>query len=309
MELIFLGTGAGVPSKSRNVTSIALSMLNERNSIWLFDCGEGTQHQVLRSQIKLGKLEKIFITHLHGDHLFGLPGLLSSRSFQGGITPVTLYGPKGIQAYIETSLTISGSHLTYPLHIVELEEGLVFEDDMFTMTCQKLDHGIESFGFRIVEADKNGTLDAERLRAEGVSPGPVYQQLKKGERVTLEDGRILDGRDYIGPSQKGRIVAIFGDTRALETEIELANGADLIVHEATFSADKQEMASRYMHSTTQEAAQLAQKAQAKHLILTHISSRYDQEASKALLHEARQIFPNTDLASDFASFSVEGEPS
>ncbi|WP_099222298.1 ribonuclease Z [Listeria costaricensis] len=309
MELIFLGTGAGVPSKSRNVTSIALSMLNERGSIWLFDCGEGTQHQILRSQVKLGKLEKIFITHLHGDHIFGLPGLLSSRSFQGGETAVTIYGPAGIREYVETSLSVSGSHLTYPLHVVELEEGQIFADEMLTVTCGKLDHGIESFGFRIVQADKNGTLDAARLKAEGVKPGPLYQQLKNGETVTLDDGRLINGLDYIGPSQKGRVVAIFGDTRALESEIQLAEGADVIVHEATFSADKQEMAAKYMHSTTHEAAELARKAQAKHLILTHISSRYDQEASRELLREARQIFPHTDLANDFAVFPIEGESS
>ncbi|SQC70918.1 Ribonuclease Z [Listeria fleischmannii subsp. fleischmannii] len=181
MELIFLGTGAGVPSKNRNVTSIAISMLNERNAIWLFDCGEGTQHQILRSPIRLSKLEKIFITHLHGDHIFGLPGLLSSRSFQGGETELTIYGPPGIALYIKDSLELSGSHLTYPLQIVEVEPGEIFSDKQWKIVCDELDHGIQSFGYRLMESAKPGSLDAAKLKAEGVPAGPLYQELKEGK--------------------------------------------------------------------------------------------------------------------------------
>ncbi|WP_088809606.1 MULTISPECIES: ribonuclease Z [Listeria] len=304
MELIFLGTGAGVPSKNRNVTSIAISMLNERNAIWLFDCGEGTQHQILRSSIRLSKLEKIFITHLHGDHIFGLPGLLSSRSFQGGETELTVYGPTGIAAFIENSLELSGSHLTYPLQVIEVEPGEIFRDNQWQVVCDELDHGISSFGYRLVEADKPGTLDAARLKQEGVPAGPLYQELKQGKKVALPDGRMIDGEAFIGPKQKGRIIAIFGDTRPQENERALAENADIIVHEATFEASKEEMAKEYMHSTTTDAAKLAQIAGAKHLILTHISSRYDKEASLQLCDEAREVFPNTDIAEDFASFTI-----
>ncbi|EFB0931644.1 ribonuclease Z [Listeria monocytogenes] len=304
MELVFLGTGAGVPSRGRNVTSIALSMLNERNTIWLFDCGEATQHQIMRSQIKLSKLEKIFITHLHGDHIFGLPGLLSSRSFQGGESDLTIYGPVGITEYVETSLRLSGTRLTYKIIFNEIEPGLIFEDKMFSITVDELDHGLRSFGYRIVEKDKPGALNADKLIDDGVEPGPIFQKIKKGETVTLADGSVINGKDYIDEPQKGKIISIFGDTKATASELELAFNADVLVHEATFEGDKEKLAGEYMHSTTLQAASLAKKANVKKLILTHISSRYDRDASKELLIEAQSVFENTEIAYDLAVFPI-----
>ncbi|EHF2869532.1 ribonuclease Z [Listeria monocytogenes] len=304
MELVFLGTGAGVPSRGRNVTSIALSMLNERNAIWLFDCGEATQHQIMRSQIKLSKLEKIFITHLHGDHIFGLPGLLSSRSFQGGESDLTIYGPVGITEYVETSLRLSCTRLTYKIIFNEIESGLIFEDKMFSITVDELDHGLRSFGYRIVEKDKPGALNADKLIDDGVEPGPIFQKIKKGETVTLADGSVINGKDYIDEPQKGKIISIFGDTKATASELELALNADVLVHEATFEGDKEKLAGEYMHSTTLQAASLAKKANVKKLILTHISSRYDRDASKELLIEAQSVFENTEIAYDLAVFPI-----
>ncbi|EBI2477694.1 ribonuclease Z [Listeria monocytogenes] len=304
MELVFLGTGAGVPSRGRNVTSIALSMLNERNTIWLFDCGEATQHQIMRSPIKLSKLEKIFITHLHGDHIFGLPGLLSSRSFQGGDSDLTIYGPVGITEYVETSLRLSGTRLTYKIIFNEIEPGLIFEDKMFSITVDELDHGLRSFGYRIVEKDKPGALNADKLIDDGVEPGPIFQKIKKGETVTLADGSVINGKDYIDEPQKGKIISIFGDTKATASELELALNADILVHEATFEGDKEKLAGEYMHSTTIQAASLAKKANVKKLILTHISSRYDRDASKELLIEAQSVFENTEIAYDLAVFPI-----
>ncbi|EBH4248200.1 ribonuclease Z [Listeria monocytogenes] len=304
MELVFLGTGAGVPSRGRNVTSIALSMLNERNTIWLFDCGEATQHQIMRSQIKLSKLEKIFITHLHGDHIFGLPGLLSSRSFQGGESDLTIYGPVGITEYVETSLRLSGTRLTYKIIFNEIEPGLIFEDKMFSITVDELDHGLRSFGYRIVEKDKPGALNADKLIDDGVEPGPIFQKIKKGETVTLADGSVINGKNYIDEPQKGKIISIFGDTKATASELELALNADVLVHEATFEGDKEKLAGEYMHSTTLQAASLAKKANVKKLILTHISSRYDRDASKELLIEAQSVFENTEIAYDLAVFPI-----
>ncbi|OFG42976.1 ribonuclease Z [Listeria monocytogenes] len=304
MELVFLGTGAGVPSRGRNVTSIALSMLNERNTIWLFDCGEATQHQIMRSQIKLSKLEKIFITHLHGDHIFGLPGLLSSRSFQGGESDLTIYGPVGITEYVETSLRLSGTRLTYKIIFNEIEPGLIFDDKMFSITVDELDHGLRSFGYRIVEKDKPGALNADKLIDDGVEPGPIFQKIKKGETVILADGSVINGKDYIDEPQKGKIISIFGDTKATASELELALNADVLVHEATFEGDKEKLAGEYMHSTTLQAASLAKKANVKKLILTHISSRYDRDASKELLIEAQSVFENTEIAYDLAVFPI-----
>lgn len=304
MDFVLLGTGAGVPAKARNVTSIALQLLEERGTVWLFDCGEATQHQILKTAVKPRKVEKIFITHLHGDHIFGLPGFLSSRSFQGGVDKLTVYGPQGIEAFIMTSLQVSGTHLKYPLEIIEIEEGEVFEDEQFTVTAMSLDHGIYSIGYRIVEKDRPGSLLVDRLRSEGVKPGPLFKALKNGQTVSLDDGRVLNGADYLSAPQKGRIITILGDTRMCSNALILAESADYLVHEATFSAEEAEMASAYYHSTTVQAAETALKAGAKHLILTHISSRYTSEDAERLKEESKAIFPNTIMGEDLMVIKI-----
>lgn len=305
VNFIFLGTGAGVPAKARNVSSIALQLLEERRATWLFDCGEATQHQILRTSVKPSKIEKIFITHLHGDHIFGLPGLLGSRSFQGGTAELTVYGPKGIKQYIMTSLQVSGTHLKYDLHIVEIEEGIVFEDDSFTVEALKLEHGIASYGYRIVERDRPGELQVKALQQLGVKPGPIFKKIKDGERVELDDGTIIDGRDFVGEPKKGQVIAILGDTRTCENSVKLARECDYLIHEATFAADSGEMAYEFNHSTTAQAAEIAVKAKAKHLILTHISSRYMKEDTDMLLQEAKDIFPHTIIAEDLMVVDIE----
>jgi ribonuclease Z len=304
LEVFFLGTGAGVPAKLRNVTSIALKLLEERGSIWLFDCGEATQHQILHTSIKPRRIEKIFITHLHGDHIYGLPGLLSSRSFQGGETEVTLYGPKGLKEYVHVSLSVSQTYLKYPLKVVEIEEGKIFEDEQFIVETMPLDHGIPSYGYRISEKNRPGTLFADKLAEAGIKPGPIYKKIKNGENVTLEDGTLIEAKNFIGEAQKGRIVTILGDTRKCENAVKLASHADFLVHEATFSKGEKGLAHDYFHSTTHQAAQTALSACVKQLCLTHVSSRYDREAAKELLSEARELFPATEIAEDFKEIEI-----
>ncbi|MGO2082611.1 ribonuclease Z [Vagococcus sp.] len=300
MELEFLGTGAGVPSKQRNVTSIALKLLDERNAIWLFDCGEGTQQQILETTLRPRKIEKIFITHLHGDHIFGLPGLLSSRSFQGGDTALEIYGPKGIKEFVQTSLNVSDSHLKYPLSFIEITEpGLIFEDASFKVFCERLDHRIACFGFRVEEADLQGELQVEKLKALNIPSGPIYKKIKDGERVTLTDGRIINGKDFIGQPIKGRIVAILGDTRLHPNCYTLAQNADVLVHESTFNKSEAKMAKNYFHSTTAQAANVAKEANVKKLLLTHISSRYLGRAVHELQKEAQEIFKESRVVQDF----------
>lgn len=300
MELEFLGTGAGSPSKLRNVSSTALKLLDERNAVWLFDVGEATQHQILKTTIRPRKIEKIFITHLHGDHIYGLPGLLSSRSFQGGSGPLTIYGPAGIKEFVLTALRVSGTRLAYPLHFVELTRGgIIFQDKTFTVTAAKLDHNIACFGYRIVEADHPGELLVDKLRADNVPSGPVYGQLKAGKTVTLADGRTLDGHQYIGPAQPGRIVAIMGDTRPTDNTVKLARDADVLVHEATFDKSESRMAKKYYHSTSEQAAKIAQKAGVGKLLLTHISARYVGKAAYQLAYQVRDVFPKTWVVNDF----------
>lgn len=305
MELYFLGTGAGMPSPQRNVTSIALRLFAERGTFWLFDCGEGTQHQILKSPLKLRKLENIFITHLHGDHLFGLPGLLSSRAYQGGQDPLAVYGPPGIRDWLETTLHLSQSRLHYQLTIHEIAEGTVFEDDRMTVETAKLDHRIDSYGYRIAEKERPGKLKAEELRRRGLRPGPHYGALKRGEDVTLPDGTTVTAAEVTSGPQQGATVVILGDTRPCEGASKLARQADMLVHEATYSHDLSDLAHEYYHSTSAQAAQTALAAGARGLIVTHFSSRYkDIEALQPLLGEAKAIFPNTMLAEEHVLYPV-----
>jgi len=304
VKLVFLGTGAGMPSKGRNVTSIALQLLEERGATWLFDCGEATQHQILHTSIRPRRIEKIFITHCHGDHIFGLPGLLSSRTFLGGEDLLTIYGPKGLKDYVETSFKISGTYLKYPIHYVETTEGIVFEDDQFIVQAVELEHGIQSFGYQIIEKDLPGELNVEELKKIGVKPGPVYKFLKEGKTVTLEDGRALNGKDFIGPSKKGRRIAIAGDTRITDKSNLLARGMDVLVHESTFADDETAHAYDYFHTTSTQIATVAKCEKIKTLYLTHISARYQGEASKKLLDEAREIFDHTYIANDFDEYEI-----
>jgi ribonuclease Z len=305
MELYFLGTGAGLPSKQRNVTSIALQLLQERACTWLFDCGEGTQHQVLRAPVKLNQIEKIWITHLHGDHLFGLPGMLGSRSFHGGTTALHIYGPPGLREFVDVVLKVSQTHLTYPYHVHEIGEGVVFEDGQFRVEARCLSHGILSFGYRVTEKDTPGKLQVERLQAQGIAPGPVYGQLKRGETVRLENGELICGANYLTPPRRGRIVTVLGDTKKCDAAVELARNADVLVHEATFSADKSDLAAEYNHSTAENAADVSRLAGARSLILTHISSRYQAAETHQLLQEAQSIFPAAVLAEDFYCHEVK----
>lgn len=305
MELQFLGTGAGVPAKMRNVSSIALKLLDERNEIWLFDCGEATQQQILNTTIRPGKIKKIFITHLHGDHIFGLPGLLTSRSFQGGEDELTVYGPKGIKRFIDASISVSYSKLGYPLKVVEFEEdGVLFSDKQFSVEAMKLEHGIPSYGFRITEADQIGELKADELKALGVPFGPIFGRLKRGEVVALEDGRVIDGKDFVSEDIKGRVVVICGDTRFTPKTITLAENANVLVHEATYEADKEKTARQHFHSTSKQAATIALEASVQQLYLTHISARYLGHQVSQLEQEARQVFPHTKVVKDFDIFTI-----
>lgn len=304
MELQFLGTGAGVPAKHRNVSSIALKLLDERNAVWLFDCGEGTQLQILKSTIRPRKIEKIFITHLHGDHIFGLPGLLSSRSFQGGNEKLEIYGPVGIAEFIRTALKVSQTRLSYELKFIEIKEGVVFSDKQFTVSCKPLDHGIASFGYRIVETDHEGELQVDKLAALNIPSGPIYGKIKRGESVELPDGQVINGKDFVGEKKLGRTVTILGDTRKTPNSVALAENATVLVHESTFNKDEAKMAKAYYHSTSHQAAQVALEAKVEKLILTHISARYLTGDIIQLENEAKEIFPNTKVVKDMEIIEI-----
>lgn len=305
MQLEFLGTGAGSPSKQRNVTSVALKLLEELNEIWLFDAGEATQHQILHTTIRPRKVTKIFITHLHGDHIFGLPGFLSSRSFQGGNEPLTIYGPVGIKKFVMTALQVSESRLSYPLKFVEIDHSQeLFNERGFKVTTMSLDHKIACYGYRIEEADHPGELQVDKLRQDNIPSGPIYGQLKAGKTVKLDDGRVIDGKNYIGKPQPGRIIAILGDTRQTPNAVVLAHKADVLVHESTFAKNEAKMAHNYYHSTSLQAAEVAKQAGAKKLFLTHISARYTGKAAYQLAYQVRDVVPDTRVVNDFDVIDV-----
>ncbi|RNC97952.1 ribonuclease Z [Lysinibacillus halotolerans] len=302
MELQFLGTGAGMPSKERNTSSLALKLLEERGTIWLFDCGEATQHQILHTTIRPRKVEKIFITHLHGDHIFGLPGFLSSRSFLGGEDTLTIYGPKGLKEWINSSFEVSKTHLTYPIEFVEVEEGVIFEDDQFIVTAKLLEHVIPCYGFRIEQKPLLGELLMEKANRLGVPKGPLLGKLKNGEDVTLNDGTTVFSKDVTAPPKKGFIVTILGDTKYCENAKILSHEADIIVHEATFDHTTGHLAASYGHSTNVEAAKIARESKGKNLILNHISARFLPYDLQKILSEAKEIFPNVSIANDFTLY-------
>lgn len=307
MNMWFLGTGAGRPSKYRNVTAMALQIPEPSCNWLLFDAGEATQHQIMHTPLKLNKLELIFITHLHGDHIYGLPGLLSSRSFDGGVTSVHLFGPVGIRKYIETVFEISATGLDYDLIIRELngDEGIIFEDERFKVEVAALEHRVTSFGYRVTEQDQPGKLLVHKLKELGVEAGPIYGKLKRGQTVTLQSGKIIQTADVTGPTQIGRIVTVLGDTKPCQNAITLAEQADLLVHEATFAAGLEEKAHEFGHCTTAEAAATAAIAKAKHLVMTHFSGRYSNEDLVSLVEEARVHFQAVTAATDFLHLEIK----
>ncbi len=312
MNITFLGTSSGVPTLTRNVSSLALK-LSQKAEVWLFDCGEGTQHQLMKSKIKSSQIRKIFITHMHGDHIYGLPGLLATLGLSGNSKGIEIYGPSNLKNFIFSALRNSYCKISFPLNFIEVENFAqsninLFEDKLIEVKCASLKHRLPTFGYRISEKDKPGKFNLEKAQKYKIPPGPIYAQLQSGKKVTLDDGRILEGSDFCGQPRKGESFVYCTDTIFSDSAVKLSKNVDLLVHESTFSEKDEEMAYEKLHSTTIMAAQTALLSNAKKLVLTHLSPRYTQKSSikpSDLLNEAQKIFPNTYLAKDFLTTKIK----
>jgi ribonuclease Z len=296
-----------VPTRARNVSCVDVRPA-QRGEVWLFDCGEGTQHQLLRSDLNLSQITRILITHMHGDHVLGLMGLLATCGMTAHARGISVYGPRPLADYVREVSRRTQFQPGYPLEVHEVTEGLVFEDDEYAVTCAPLKHRLPAFGYRVTEKDRPGHFDVERAQELGIPSGPLYGKLKRGERVTLDDGRAFEGSDFCGPDLKGRVAVYCTDTTYCRSAVELARDADLLIHEATFAEADEGLAVRSTHSTAAMAARVASEAGARRLLITHFSPRYfpgNQTEPEDLLREARAVFPETEMARDFLSVDVE----
>jgi len=298
LDLVFLGTSASMPTARRAPAGLLLRRGGER---LLFDCAEGTQRQLQRSAVGLPEIEEIFLTHLHADHVLGLPGMLKTFALRGREEPgLTVYGPPGVRELFGHLRPFLG-RLPYRLTLVETPPGEVLERGDYRLETFAVDHGVSAVGWALVEQERPGRFDVDAADALGVQPGPERGILQGGDPVTLDDGRVITPDEVLGPARPGRKVVITGDTAGAPSVIQAAHHADLLVHEATFGDEDRERARETLHATATEAAQVAKLAEVRLLALTHISPRY---AGGEIAREARAIFPETVVPRDFDLIEV-----
>jgi ribonuclease Z len=297
LDLVFLGTAASAPTAARGTSATLLRRGGDR---LLVDCGEGTQRQLLRSDIGLVDLEDVFLTHLHADHVLGLPGMLKTFGLRGRDTPIRVHGPRGTRALLGALGVVVG-RIAYPLDIVELGPGEAVARDGYRIEAFAVAHGVAALGYALREDDRPGRFDVETADALGVPDGPARGALQRGEPVTLGDGRVVSPEKILGPARRGRTIVLTGDTAPAASVVEAATGADVLVHEATFLADARARARETEHSTAGEAALVAREAGVGLLALTHVSARY---APSEIADEACALFPRSVVPRDFDLVTV-----
>jgi ribonuclease Z len=299
LSLTFLGTSAARPTVERNVSALAL--VREGETL-LFDCGEGTQRQMMRYGVSFA-LDEIFFTHFHGDHFLGVIGLVRTLGLQGREQPLTLWGPRGAKQVLPQALVLGVERVPFEVRIEEVKPGDVIGDggrgtrDGYTLRVFATEHGGGSVGYALVEAQRFGRFDPDKARALDIPEGPLWGKLQRGESIVLADGRQVAADGVVGPPRSGRKVVITGDTRPSASVVDAARGADLLVHEATFGEEEKDRAKETMHTTAREAAQVALAAGVRKLVIGHLSARYSISAEE-LVKEAREVFPTVAAAKD-----------
>jgi ribonuclease Z len=298
LKAVFLGTSGSMPTPERSSSSVAILI---GRSVTLLDCGEGTQRQMVAAHIGFSRVKLIFITHLHGDHVLGTPGLLQSMTLQRREEPLVVFGPPGTYAFLQgVSNTLGGPG--FPVTVQEIiEPGVVHQSKGFTVECCRAEHRLMAWSYAVAEKPRPGRFHPEMARRLGVPEGKLWKRLQDGEEVEVGDV-VVKPRDVCDAPRPGRRIVYTGDTKPSENVVELARGADLLIHEATFGDELAERAAEDGHSTVSQAASVAAKAGVKRLILTHISSRYGDTAP--LLEAARKIFSNTSIAEDLREVEV-----
>lgn len=300
MRVVILGSGGAFPTSRRMLPATAVLREGE---MFIFDCGEGTQLQLARSHLGWARLRAIFVTHLHGDHVIGLAGLLMTMSMGDRKEPLTIYGPSGIRGYVDLSRKYLKFGVAYPLEVREIEGGPVIEEAEYRIDALPVDHRVFTLAYRLREYPRPGRFDLAAAERLGIPAGPLYKRLQSGEEVSLEGGRVVKPEEVLGPARPGRTVVYMVDTRPFAGAEEFARGADLLIHDGMFADDMASESGLKGHSTAREAARLARKAGVGKLVLVHISPRY--LSIREMLKEAREEFADTRIARDLDAFEVE----
>ena len=303
-DVLPLGTASAIPTKDRHLSALAVE---RKGRILLFDCGEGTQYRLLHADLNRARIDAIFVTHLHGDHCYGLPGLLSTLSLQQRTDPVTLVLPPGGRAMLDAIPGAAPADLLFPVRVTEVGQGLtgdtVYETDELSVTARPLVHRTFAMGFRLEERPRPGRFHPDRARDLGVPEGPAFARLQDGETVTLEDGTTVRPGQVLGPPRPGVALAYVTDTRPCDGGRALAEDVVLLYHDATFTDALHARAVETGHSTAREAATVARDAGADRLLLGHLSARYDDPAPLAA--EARAVFPETEVAEELRRYVLD----
>ena len=269
----------------------------------MFDCGEGTQRQFQKSKLSYMQVSKIFITHFHGDHFLGLPGLIQTMQLNDRDKPLHVYGPKGMKELLNQLLSLGYFRPGYKIVAHEVENGDVFDFDDYAVHVLKVRHGVPAFAYSLEEKERPGKFDKPKALKLGIPEGPFFSKLQKGRAVKLKDGREIKPEMVLGPARKGRKIVISGDTKAYDKMIKFSEDADVLIHDATFDSSLEEVAGEYGHATAFQAAEIAKKANVDRLFLTHISPRYLDK--RVLEDDARKMFKNSFVAKDFDEIEVK----